>query len=109
MALVCLNLASKYTERVAFKITDLLKLNQVEFSEDLTEEDWRKKEFEVLTYLNFRVGGQENSLEFLENSFSKIPMLVSLPQLVKDHLLKSSSYLLFAFLTVSNTNENNSI
>lgn len=83
IGLICLNLASKYQERVAFKITDLLRLNEYSSLCDSSPEIWRQNEFQVLKCLNFKIGGEVNPIEFIENSLNRIQGLNNLPLIVK--------------------------
>lgn len=62
-AIVCLCLASKYQERITFKISHLAKTLKIASLEDLAEEDFRKIEFEILRLLEFRIGGEQSFFE----------------------------------------------
>jgi len=58
VALICLNLASKYAERVSFKVSELLQIVGVSVDPaHTTPERMRKYEFDVLGYLGFKLGG----------------------------------------------------
>lgn len=56
-ALICISLASKYQERIAFKLSALVKSLRIIDKELTNEEEMRMMEFEILRILEFRIGG----------------------------------------------------
>lgn len=72
-ALVIFNLASKYNERISFKVSDLAQRANINLDFLFKESQYKSlnqalqmQEFEVLKVLQFRIGGDPTPLEFIQ-------------------------------------------
>ena len=71
-AIICINLAAKYTERISFKISELafkngINLDFLGFYPEYTtqSEALQLQEFMVIRVLEFRIGGDQTPIDFL--------------------------------------------
>lgn len=98
-ALMSMTLASKYSERIIYRISDLATIANIDGLKVLTPEETRQIEFEAMRVLGFRVGGDSTTLSFIENALIKIDELHYLPSEIRNRILETSLYLIVLQMT----------